>query len=274
MRLALFLTIILLPLAGMAQERRVSHCIALVENTPGLTVVPVAFNPAPPKDTVRISYIDHAMFLIETPAGVSAVTDYAGYIGATEFAPDIVTMNNAHSTHWTSLPDPDIGTVLEGWGTATNPRDHAHVDRDLLVRNVHTDTRAGQFGGVARANGNSIFVFEVAGLCIGHLGHLHHEPDANQYAAIGRLDVVMIAVDGGLTLDTSAAIRVMERLRASVVIPMHWFGRPTLDIFLTGMSDSFAIDRTGQTSLTVSLRSLPSRPTVMVLEPRFLTSPQ
>jgi hypothetical protein len=24
-------------------------------------------------------------------------------------------------------------------------------------------------------DGNSVFIFEVAGLCIGHLGHLHHE---------------------------------------------------------------------------------------------------
>lgn len=266
--IALILTLMSLPVA--AQDRRLSHCIALVDNTPGLTVVPVAFNPAPPKDTVRISYIDHAMFLIETPEGVSAVTDYSGYIGPADFAPDIATMNNAHSTHWTTLPDSRIGTVLEGWGTRTEPTDHNHVDRDLLVRNVHTDTRSGQFGGVARVNGNSIFIFEVAGLCIGHLGHLHHEPDPNQYAAIGRLDVVMIAVDGGLTLDTAAAVRVMERLRASVVIPMHWFARGTLNQFLDGMAETFEIDRTGRTSMAVSLRTLPSRPTVMVLEPRFL----
>ena len=38
-------------------------------------------------------------------------------------------------------------------------------------------------------DGNSIFIFEVAGLCIGHLGHLHHELDEGHYAEIGRLDV-------------------------------------------------------------------------------------
>jgi hypothetical protein len=52
---------------------------------------------------------------------------------------------------------------------------------------------------------------------------------------------------------------------------MHWFSRQSLEIFLSGISDDFDIDRTGETSLEVSLRSLPSRPTVVVLEPRFLT---
>ena len=46
----------------------------------------------------------------------------------------------------------------------------------MLVRNVPTDIRG--WGGQAIENyGNSIFVFEAEGLCIGHLGHLHHEPD-------------------------------------------------------------------------------------------------
>ena len=62
----------------------------------------------------------------------------------------------------------------------------------------------------------------MAGLCIGHLGHLHHIPDAEQLAAIGRLDVVMAPVDGGMTLDLPSMIETLQRFRASVVIPMHW----------------------------------------------------
>ena len=41
---------------------------------------------------------------------------------------------------------------------------------DVRVRNVVTNIR--DWAGGAIANGNSIFVFEIAGLCIGHLGHL------------------------------------------------------------------------------------------------------
>lgn len=87
---------------------------------------------------------------------------------------------------------------------------------------------------------------------------------------IGRLDVVMVPVDGGFTMETEAMVRVIERLRSSIVLPMHWFGRPNLDRFLNDLSSDFAVERTGQSSLEVSLRDLPSRPTVIVLEPDFL----
>ena len=136
---------------------------------------------------------------------------------------------------------------------------------------MHTDTRS-QSGG-ATPNGNSIFVFETAGLCIGHLGHLHQELSDAQYAALGRMDIVMAAVDGGLTLDHASLLQVLDRLRASVVIPMHWFGRYTLESFLSDMEESgYAIDRTGETSQVFNLGNLPSQRTVMVLEPRFLSA--
>jgi len=110
----------------------------------------------------------------------------------------------------------------------------------MLVRNVSTDIRS-RYGGAPEADGNSIFIFEVAGLCIGHLGHLHHEPDPAQYATIGRLDVVMAAVDGGLSLDTPTMMKVLTRLRSSVVIPMHWFGRSSLNVFLDGLRGTFDV---------------------------------
>jgi hypothetical protein len=66
-------------------------------------------------------------------------------------------------------------------------------------------------------------------------------------------------------------IRIVKRLKSSIVLPMHWFSRGSLEVFLAGVSDDFAIDRTKETSLEVSLRTLPVRPTVVVLEPRFLT---
>ncbi|MEM6563240.1 MAG: MBL fold metallo-hydrolase, partial [Pseudomonadota bacterium] len=119
--------------------------------------------------------------------------------------------------------------------------------------------------------GNSIFVFEMAGLCIGHLGHLHHEPDAEQYAALGRLDIVMAPVDGGYTLDLETMTRVLKRLRSSVVIPMHWFSLFALDDFLDGMSDQFTVVEVGGPALDMSLDRLPSQPTVMVLRPAFLS---
>ena len=272
-RLALACLFALLATAATAQDRRISHCIAIANADPGLEFIQQASWQAPLPDefTVRLTYIDHSMFLLQTAGGLSAITDYNGFIGAVTKTPDLVTMNNAHGTHWTAFPNPDIPHILEGWRQEGLPADYNLDLGEMLVRNVTTDIRD-RFDAVTRVkDGNSIFIFEVGGLCIGHLGHLHHEPSEQQYAALGRLDVVMAAVDGGLTVDTPTMTRIIKRLKSSIVLPMHWFSRQSLEIFLSGISDDFDIDRTGETSLEVSLRTLPSRPTVVVLEPRFLT---
>lgn len=261
-----------LALPAAAQDRRPSHCIAIADAAPGLQYLQKASWQAPIPDefTVRLSYVDHSMYMIQTAGGLTAVTDYAGFIGAVPFLPTVVTMNNAHSTHWTAFPDPGIQHVLQGWPADDGPADH-HLDLgEMLVRNVTTDIRGG-FSGERLNDGNSIFVFEVAGLCIGHLGHLHHEPSDEQYAALGRLDIVMAAVDGGLTVDTPTMIRIVKRLKSSIVLPMHWWSQGSLSRFLEGVSDEFDVDITGESSFEVSLRTLPSRPTVRVLQPRFLT---
>ncbi len=268
---ALFLALgVALP--AQAQLRQPSHCIAVAEGPE--RVMTASFRDPVPENSVRIRYVDHAMFLLQTPGGLSAMTDFTGWFGNVDFIPDVVTMNNAHSTHWTSAPDPAIPHVLEGWTRDGQAAEHYLDLGEMLVRNVPTDVLPRGMGGVPRVDGNSIFVFEVAGLCIGHLGHLHHEPTPEDYAMLGRMDVVMVAVDGGLTLDIGTVLSVMERLRSSVVIPMHWFGRSTLDLFLVGMEEAgYDVERTGQSDLTVSLRDLPDRPTVMVLEPQILTEP-
>ncbi|TFL17680.1 MBL fold metallo-hydrolase [Jannaschia formosa] len=274
--LRLLACLMLLPAAALAQDRdrRPSHCIAIAE-APGLEYVRKASYRAPLPDeyTVRLSYIDHAMFMLETAGGLRAVTDYVGFIGAADL-PDVVTMNRAHISHWDPTPDPGIAHVLPGWSEIVGePVDH-HLDLgEMLVRSVSTDIRS-RFGGGVEENGNAIFVFEVGGLCIGHLGHLHHEPSAEQYAALGRLDVVMAPVDGGLTLDIDTMIRVLTRLRSSIVIPMHWFGESALQRFLAGMEGDFLIERRDDNHLEVSLRTLPSRPTIVVLRPAYLTEPE
>ncbi|REC58967.1 Zn-dependent hydrolase [Rhodosalinus sediminis] len=279
-----------LPAAAQdAAERRPSHCIAIADAAPGIeyrrasaqTASPPAarlwrastqpsHREALPDYTVRLRFLGHASFLIRTPGGLTAVTDYTGFIGNTDLIPDVVTMNHAHSTHWTANPDPAIPHVLRGWGEEFGAGIEHHLDLgEMLVRNVSTDIRGG-FNGRDEPRGNSIFVFEVAGLCIGHLGHLHHMPTEAQFAALGRLDVVMAPVDGGYTMALDDMIAVLKRLRASVVLPMHWFSGRSLGTFRDGMADDFAIVDRNAPFIDVSLADLPERPTVVFLQPRRL----
>ncbi|KUJ80465.1 Zn-dependent hydrolase [Ruegeria marisrubri] len=261
--------LILLASGAAAQERRPSHCIAIADAAPGIEYLRKASWQDPvPEFSVRVSYVAHASFLIQTRGGLNVVTDFTGFIGSAPLIPDVVTMNHAHETHWTAHPDPAIPHVLRGWGPFGEGVEH-HLDLgEMLIRNVSTDIRS-VYGGVEE-RGNSIFVFEVEGLCIGHLGHLHHIPSDEQFAALGRLDVVMAAVDGGTTMPLPEMITVLKRLKSSVIIPMHWFSGYSLERFLEGIREDFDIRRDGVSELVVSLRTLPDRPTVVVLEPRFL----
>lgn len=210
---------------------------------------------------VGIRFIGHSTYMIETDEGLQILTDWSGqYRGFLDELPDVITMNHAHSSHWTPSPDPDITHALKGWGAEGKPAEHYLELGASLIRNVPTDIRS--YGG--EPFGNSIFIFEHGGLCIGHLGHLHHEPTEEQYAAIGRLDVVMAPVDGGMTLDIVSMVKVLKRLRARVVLPMHAFSSYTLAQFLAGMEDDFEIEYDDDSDIVISAVSLPDMPTVIV----------
>jgi L-ascorbate metabolism protein UlaG (beta-lactamase superfamily) len=240
---------------------RASHCLAYVMNTPSLT--PVAYTAAETGGAVRITYLGHSTFRLETPAGVTIETDYAGRFG-TGAPPTVVTMNHAHETHYTDFPDPAIKHVLRGWNPDGGPAQHDLTVGDVEIRNVTTDIRL--WGNQVEPHGNSIFIFEVANLCIGHLGHLHQKLSAEQRALIGRLDIVFVPVDGSYTLDLASMISVVRELRASLVIPMHYFGGQSLKIFLAGIGEAFDVRVSGEPAVEVSLKSLPDQPTVLVLQ--------
>src|SRR3977135_2250249 len=105
-------------------------------------------------------------------------------------------------------------------------------------------------------DGNSIFIFEVGGLCIGHLGHLHHKLDESHFAAIGRLDIVMVPIDGTYTMSLDGISASPGRWRAAVVLPMHRFLTP-LDDFMRRIGQQFAIDVRAERTLRISRETLP-----------------
>ncbi len=267
---AILLALILWPLAATAQEEPPpSRCVAIAEALPSVTyanfTAPKTQAPllaeAVAGDDVTITYAGHSTYIIETPAGVRIATDFSGFYGADPL-PRVVTMNKAHRTHYSDIPDPRIEHVLRGWNPDGGPARHALVVDDVYIRNVPTDIRN---GGDLGKDGNSIFIFEVAGLCIGHLGHLHHRLEDAHYGAIGRLDVLMVPIDGGMTLSIEAMTEITTRLYSSMILPMHRHSTP-IGEFTGRMGDDFAVEFRSGRSLTVSLKTLPARPTIVILE--------
>lgn len=257
--------LVLLAWVGVARaEVPPSDCIALADK--GEQMVPVRYGTPPPAGVVRIRYIDHAMFAIETPGGLMAITDYNGKIGNPDVVPEVVTMNNYHDTHFTNHPDARIPVVIRGWGLVGEP---PAIDVDLgemRIRNVTTDLR-GPFGEGARKDGNSIFIFEVAGLCIVHLGHLHQVLLPDKLAQIGRVDVLIVPVDGEYTMNQAAIAGVVRTLHPRLVLPMHWFTPEVLAQFLADMPD-YPVETRDGPEIEVSRATLPVRPTTVVLSPQ------
>jgi L-ascorbate metabolism protein UlaG (beta-lactamase superfamily) len=241
----------------------------MTESCPGLVATrppfaqPVALRLAAlEQDQVRLTYVGHSTFLMESPQLVRIATDYNDYVRP-PVLPDIATMNHAHSTHYTLSPDAGIKYVLHGWADDQKP---ARIDlqyKDVRVRNVPTNIRS--FDGGTERHGNSIFVFEVAKLCIAHLGHLHHTLTQQQLNEIGRVDVVLVPVDGSYTLDLDGMVEVLHALKAPLMIPMHYFSAYTLDRFLQRVRQDWDVEVAEVPSLVVSKANLPPKPKVLVL---------
>jgi len=243
------------------------------ENCPGLVasrvprVMPASLKLALNPDQVRITYSGHSTFLVESPQLVRVATDYNDYVRPMVL-PDIATMNHAHSTHYTDRPDPRIPHVLRGWGPSPEqPARHDVQVRDVRVRNVPTNIR--DWSGGTERHGNSIFIYEMANMCIAHLGHLHHTLNQQQLDEIGRIDVVFAPVDGTLTLDSDGMIEVLRSMKAQVVIPMHFFSSFTLHRFLdSAKASKWDVEFAPVPSTTVSKTTLPATTKVLVLPGR------
>lgn len=220
---------------------------------------------APEGDTasgVAITFLGHASFEIESPGHVRVVTDYNGTNIPAE-PPDIATMNHAHVTHFTLDPDPRIGHVLHGWRDDGGPAQYDLTVGDMRVRNLPTNIRDGAGG--TEQYGNSIFVFETGGLCVAHLGHLHHLLTPDDLAVLGHLDVVMAPVDGMWTLRLDDIMRVIDSLHASLVIPMHYYDRAYLQRFLDRVGNTYPVRENPGATVRITRAALPPTTEILVV---------
>ena len=252
--LAALTLLLLAPLPALA-----AGCFAAVAATVP-PIIPAALRLAEAGE-VGLTFLGHASFLIESPGGVTAVTDYNGFNGA-HLVPDIVTMNHAHTTHYTDIIDPGVKWVLRGWDTGGGIAHHDVKVRDMRVRNVPTNIRD---GGGTEFGGNSIFIFEAADLCIAHLSHLHHSLTREHLTALGAIDVMLTPVDGSYTLSHADVLEVIEQVKPPLVVPMHYFAASVLRRFLDRAGGRYPVRLSPSPHVTLSRAMLPKTTEILVL---------
>jgi L-ascorbate metabolism protein UlaG (beta-lactamase superfamily) len=257
-------TLVALPAAAQDQGSALPCGLGMVERSapPAATLQRAGFRPADAAAAkMKITFVGHATFLLESPDGATLATDWNGF-NLPPITPDIVTMNNFHITHYSNAPDPAIKHVLRGWDPLGGIARHHMKLKDLRVYSVPTNIQS--FG--ARAtNGNSIFVFEAAGVCVAHLSHLHHDLTEEEAQKLGRIDVLIVPVDGYVTMSHAEVMHIIEVLKPRLVLPCHWdlFGGPfafhrlVQGVYPTKTSTTNAIE--------VSQDTLPQRTEVLFL---------
>jgi len=69
---------------------------------------------------------------------------------------------------------------------------------------------------------NTIYVFEIDGLRLAHLGDLGHALSEELVEDLGDIDILMVPVGGEYTIGPDEAANVVSAIEPTIVIPMHF----------------------------------------------------
>jgi L-ascorbate metabolism protein UlaG (beta-lactamase superfamily) len=192
----------------------------------------------------KLTWYGQSCFLLETATGTRVVMDPIpaglGYTLPADLKGDVVTVSHEHGDHNNIALVQGKPRILRG--LTPDKKGWVKIDekvKDVSIRSVgvyHDEDKG------AKRGLNTVFLFEVGGVRIAHLGDLGHLLTDQQLSAIGSVDVVMIPVGGFFTIDAAQATRVIDQLRPRlIVIPMHYKTAvltikelATVDAFLAG----------------------------------------
>jgi L-ascorbate metabolism protein UlaG (beta-lactamase superfamily) len=205
---------------------------------------------------MKITWLGHSSFLVESKDGTRIVTDpfeAGSYDGAVGYSPidthaDVVTVSHEHADHNA------VDTVSGGPEVVRDPGER--MVRGISIRGIsafHDESKGQERGRV------NIYVMDVDGVKVGHLGDLGHLLSAEEVAAVGSVDVLLAPVGGYYTIGPEEAKRTAEALGAKIIIPMHYktdvlgFPIQPVDDFLKLMEH---VERLGSTTVEINASDL------------------
>jgi len=213
---------------------------------------------------MTIKFLGHATFLITSEDGVRIITDPyepGGFGGTFRYRPitdeaDIVTVSHDHADHNYVAGVPGNPVVVTE-STEVSGISFRAID------GYHDDAQGAERGP------NRIFCFEVDGIRVCHLGDLGEPLSAEQQAAIGEVDVLLIPVGGHFTIDAQGATQAIDQLQPAVIIPMH-FKTPKVDLPIGPVDDFLAgkqnVEDAGTSQITVCADEIGEGAQIIVLE--------
>lgn len=220
----------------------------------------------------KLTWFGQSCFLMETAQGTRVLMDPTSAVSgspvAEAVAADLVTISHEHADHNSLKLAGGSPKVLRG--LTADKKGWMKINerfRDLSIRTigVYHDEELGRQRGL-----NSIFVFEVAGLRVAHLGDLGHTLSDQQLSDLGQVDVVLVPVGGTFTIDAERAARVVDQIRPRlIVVPMHYRtdaasskDLEAVDAFLQGRPHVRRIE--GNTFLLSALKKRPGAEVVVL----------
>ncbi len=207
-----------------------------------------------------------------TAAGTRIAVDPFGAIGfpmPADVQADAVTISHNHQDH--SNPGLIKGSPEVLRGLTPDGKDWNRIDQKIKEVRIYTVPSYHDAEQGAKRGRNAIFVFEVDGLRLAHLGDLGTLLSPEQLQQIGAVDILFVPVgDGPFTVSVDDATKVVEQVKPRVTIPMHyktparpeWQGKDEKE-FVAGKPN---VRRLGGHTLTISKATLPSAPQLIVME--------
>lgn len=171
----------------------------------------------------------HNCFRIRSKEG-TVLTDPpgkgTGYAVSNKPTADIVTLSHEQADH------ANLKAVKDDYALLTGPGEYEI--HDIFIngfRSYHDDQQGAEHGY------NTIFVFEMDGMRIAHLGDLGHRLTPELTNALDNIDVLLIPAGGGEGIITpEQAAKIIGTIEPNVVIPMQ-FATPKGDTRLAGVEE-------------------------------------
>lgn len=119
---------------------------------------------------------------------------------------------------------------------------------------------------------NVLFMFDYKGLTIAHLGDMADVPTQTQIEALEQVNVLLLPIGGGKSLNAAKAAELVSMLEPSIVVPMH-YKIPGLNIELEDvdrfLKEMGASEPSEETTLKITAGNLPEETEVVLLAPKM-----